>query len=136
VQRPLTTPAEAAKISVETGTVAVFAGRNEASASPPVESGSAGKPSNQQSGAAGEGAGTTRSAGAPERTPARGPHLQAGVFMQAANAQALKSTLEAQGLPVYIESRVHIGPFRDRKEAERMREKLKEMGVSTVLVGQ
>jgi DedD protein len=56
--------------------------------------------------------------------------------MQAGNAQALKSTLEAQGLPVYIESRVHVGPFRDRKEAERMRQKLQEMGVSTVLVTQ
>jgi len=68
--------------------------------------------------------------------PGRGPHLQAGVFLQPDNAQALKATLEAQGVPVYIESRVHIGPFRDRKEAERMREKLKELGHSTVLVTQ
>jgi DedD protein len=68
--------------------------------------------------------------------PVRGPHLQAGVFVQPANAQALKDSLEAQGLPVYIESRVHVGPFKTRKEAERMREKLKEMGMTTVLVPQ
>jgi DedD protein len=72
----------------------------------------------------------------PGAKPPRGPHLQAGVFMQPANAQAFKSNLEAQGLPVYVESRVHIGPFRDRKEAERVREQLREMGVATVLIAQ
>jgi DedD protein len=72
----------------------------------------------------------------PMTKPVRGPHLQAGVFLQATNAQTFKSNLEAQGFPVYIESRVHIGPFRDRKEAERAREKLREMGVTTVLIAQ
>jgi DedD protein len=84
-------------------------------------------------------AGATKSASnarASGSKPARGLHLQAGVFLQPDNAQALKATLEAQGVPVYIESRVHIGPFRDRNEAERMREKLKELGHSTVLVTQ
>jgi cell division protein FtsN len=68
--------------------------------------------------------------------PVRGPRLQAGVFQQASNAQALKANLEAQGFPVSIESRVHIGPFRDRKEAERAREKLRTMGMTTVLIAQ
>ena len=72
----------------------------------------------------------------PGAKPPRGPHLQAGVFLQPSNAQSFKSNLEAQGLPVYIESRVHVGPFRDRKEAERVREQLREMGVSTVLIAQ
>ncbi len=76
------------------------------------------------------------SAAAGASKPARGPHLQAGMFLQATNAQALKANLEAQGFPVYIESRVHIGPFRNRKEAERAREKLREMGVATVLIAQ
>ncbi|MCC6531009.1 MAG: SPOR domain-containing protein [Burkholderiales bacterium] len=66
----------------------------------------------------------------------RGPHLQAGVFLQAGNAEELKAKLQAQGVPVYIESRVQVGPFADRKEAERMREKLKAMGVATVLIVQ
>jgi DedD protein len=70
----------------------------------------------------------------PGNRPVHGPHLQAGVFLQATNAQALKANLEAQGFPVYIESRVHIGPFSDRKEAERAREKLREMGLTTVLI--
>ncbi|MPZ46388.1 MAG: hypothetical protein GEV05_23980 [Betaproteobacteria bacterium] len=72
----------------------------------------------------------------PTNKPVRGPRLQAGVFLQATNAQAFKANLEAQGFPVYIESRVHIGPFRDRKEAERAREKLRELGVTTVLIVQ
>jgi DedD protein len=72
----------------------------------------------------------------PGGKPPRGPHLQAGVFLQPANAQAFKSKLEAQGLPVYVESRVHVGPFRDRKEAERVRERLNELGLATVLVAQ
>lgn len=68
--------------------------------------------------------------------PPRGTYLQAGVFMQPANAQAFKATLESQGLPVFVESRVHIGPFQDRKEAERVREKLRESGLTTVLISQ
>jgi DedD protein len=70
----------------------------------------------------------------PAMKPVRGPRLQAGVFLQAANAQAFKAKMEAQGFPVYVESRVHIGPFRDRKEAEKAREKLRELGVPTVLI--
>ncbi|MGH8665561.1 MAG: SPOR domain-containing protein [Burkholderiales bacterium] len=76
------------------------------------------------------------SAPKPTNKPVRGPRLQAGVFLQATNAQTFKANLEAQGFPVYIESRVHIGPFRDRKEAERAREKLRELGVTTVLIAQ
>lgn len=79
----------------------------------------------------------------PEVKPARGPRLQAGVFSQAANARALKAKLEAHGFPASIEtragtgqSRVHVGPFKDRKEAERAREKLRELGVATVLIAQ
>jgi len=67
--------------------------------------------------------------------PPRGPRLQAGVFLQPANADAFKASLEAKGLPVYIESRVYVGPFRERKEAERARQTLQEMGVSSVLIG-
>jgi len=70
------------------------------------------------------------------KAPARGPHLQTGVFLHAPNAQRLKAALEGQGLPVYIESRVHVGPFRDRKEAERMRQKLMALGIASVLVTQ
>jgi DedD protein len=133
VQRPASEYGGATQAPVGVATAPNSAADNEASAAGKAD---AGKPPTEQDGASEEGAKATRSASAQERRPARGPHLQAGVFMQAANAQALKATLEAQGLPVYIESRVHIGPFRDRKEAERMREKLKEMGVATVLVVQ
>lgn len=70
----------------------------------------------------------------PKPKPTKGPHLQAGMFLQATNAEELRRKLEAQGLPVYVESRVHVGPFKDRKEAEQAREKLKALGIATVLI--
>jgi len=75
--------------------------------------------------------------------PVRGPRLQAGVFAHASNARALKAKLEAHDFPAFIESRaetgqsrVYVGPFKDRKEAQRAREKLQELGVATLLIAQ
>ena len=109
-------PAEPASALVATGAVAAGA---DSAVTPAEDSGPSKKPP----------------APAKEKLP-RGPHLQAGVFAQAVNAEELKARLEAEGLPVYIESRVQIGPFKNRKEAEKMREKLKADGVTTVLIAQ
>jgi DedD protein len=70
----------------------------------------------------------------PNKKPAKGHYLQAGMFLQATNAEELKRKLEAEGLPVFVESRVQLGPFNDRKEAEQARERLKALGVQAVLV--
>jgi DedD protein len=59
-----------------------------------------------------------------------------GIFAQPANAEDLKTKLESQGFPVYIETRVQVGPFTDRKEADKVREKLKAMGMATVFIAQ
>lgn len=72
---------------------------------------------------------------APAKLP-RGPHLQVGIFAQPANAEDLKTKLEAQGFPVYIETRVQVGPFAHRKEADKAREKLKAMGMATIFIAQ
>lgn len=79
-------------------------------------------------------AGTSTPA-APAKLP-RGPHLQVGIFAQPANAEELKTELEAQGFPVYIETRVQVGPFAHRKEADKMRAKLKAMGMATIFIAQ
>lgn len=72
---------------------------------------------------------------APAKLP-KGPHLQAGIFAQSANAEEFRRKLIADGYPAYIETRVHVGPYPNRKEAERVREKLKGEGTTTVYVPQ
>lgn len=66
----------------------------------------------------------------------KGPHLQAGIFAQPANAEEFRRKLAADGYPAYVETRVHIGPYASRKEAERVRETLKTKGTTTVFVPQ
>lgn len=66
----------------------------------------------------------------------RGPHLQAGIFASHANAEEMKKKLETEGYSVYLETRVHVGPFPSRKDADKAREKLKEQGATTVFIPQ
>jgi DedD protein len=73
--------------------------------------------------------------GSPPKLP-KGPHLQAGIFAQSANAEEFRRKLAAEGYPAYVETRVHVGPYPSRKEAERVREKLKAQGTTTVYVPQ
>ena len=56
--------------------------------------------------------------------------------MHPTNAEELKARLEAQGIPVHIAMRVQVGPFKDRAEAEAMREKLQAMGIASLLINQ
>jgi len=66
----------------------------------------------------------------------KGPHLQAGIFASPANAEEMKKKLEAEGYPAYVETRVHVGPFQNRKDADKAREKLKEQGTVTLFIPQ
>jgi len=66
----------------------------------------------------------------------KGPHLQAGIFASPANAEEMRKKLEAEGYPAYLETRVHVGPFQSRKEADKAREKLKEQGTATIYTAQ
>ncbi|WIM05254.1 MAG: SPOR domain-containing protein [Candidatus Nitricoxidivorans perseverans] len=62
--------------------------------------------------------------------------VQMGVFNNVANAEELRSKLEAAGVPTQIEARVQVGPFATRQEAELAREKLRSLGMeSGILVG-
>ena len=60
---------------------------------------------------------------------ARSYRLQMGVFTAASNAEELHAKLEKAGIPSYVESRVHVGPFKTQKEADEARRKLKELGL-------
>ena len=55
--------------------------------------------------------------------------LQVGVFSNHANAEELVTRLQQAGIPAQIESRVQVGPFASRQEADAARAKLKTLGI-------
>lgn len=60
--------------------------------------------------------------------------LQAGVFSSMQRAEELHARLALSGVPSSVETRVQVGPFRTRQEAEQAQQKLREQGIETVLV--
>lgn len=70
----------------------------------------------------------------PAAVLARSYRLQMGVFTSASNAEELHAKLEQAGIPSYVESRVHVGPFKTQKEADAARRKLKELGLGPGLL--
>lgn len=70
----------------------------------------------------------------PATVIARSYRLQMGVFTTASNAEELHAKLEKAGIPAYVESRVHVGPFRTQKEADEARRRLKELGLGPGLL--
>jgi len=60
--------------------------------------------------------------------------VQVGVFLSPANAQALQQQLLKAGMPAHTETRVQLGPYQDRREAETALAKVKKLGVNAVLV--
>src|SRR6266404_1596850 len=49
-------------------------------------------------------------------------------------SQALQQQLVKAGIPAHTETRVQLGPFQDRREAETALAKVKKLGVDAVLV--
>lgn len=64
----------------------------------------------------------------------KGFALQAGVFTDPRRAEELHAKLMLEGIPSSIESRVEVGPFKTRAEAEAARAKMKSLGIDTVLL--
>lgn len=56
-----------------------------------------------------------------------------GLFSNLGNATALIQRLKAADIPVRSETRVSVGPFQTRAEAEEAMQKLKDMGLSPML---
>ena len=51
-----------------------------------------------------------------------------GTFAPPASAEALRARLEAQGIPTVLETRLRVGPFATREEAQAAHARLKELG--------
>jgi DedD protein len=60
--------------------------------------------------------------------------LQAGVFSSVQRAEELHARLTLSGVPSTLETRVQVGPFKTRQEAEAAQAKLKELGIEAILV--
>lgn len=60
--------------------------------------------------------------------------VQAGVFSNPQKAQELHALLTLNGIPSTIETRVQVGPFKNKAEADAAREKLKELGIESLLL--
>jgi DedD protein len=66
--------------------------------------------------------------------PLPGYTLQAGVFTDPRRAEEIHTRLAQAGIPVTLETRVLVGPFRNRNEAESARAKMKAMGIDALLM--
>jgi DedD protein len=66
--------------------------------------------------------------------PLPGYTLQAGVFTDPRRAEEIHTRLAQEGIPVTLETRVLVGPFRNRNEAESARAKMKAMGIDALLM--
>jgi DedD protein len=65
--------------------------------------------------------------------PTPGYVVQLGMFTNVENAQGLLERLKSQGVPAYLETRVVVGPFRDKAEADAAQRKLQAGGISGVI---
>lgn len=55
--------------------------------------------------------------------------LQLGVFNDPARAEELVQRLRQQGLRASTETRVHLGPYLNREEAEKARTEVRRLGL-------
>ena len=62
--------------------------------------------------------------------------LQLGVFSNPDNAKQLVERLHREGIRAYSETRVQVGPFATRAEAEQARAALQRLGLSVVITPQ
>jgi len=60
---------------------------------------------------------------------ATGYVVQLGVFASVEHAESLQGKLKEQGIPTTLETRVIVGPFRDRAEADATQKKLSALGI-------
>lgn len=73
----------------------------------------------------------------PQPAPVRlfsGYTLQAGVFTNTQRAEELYAKLQLNGIPATLETRVSVGPFKTREEADAAREKMRELGIDSVML--
>ena len=76
----------------------------------------------------------TQATARPTRMPSNRFHVQAGIFVENERARTLYQRLVSAGIPTVLESRVQVGPFTTRREAEGARQQLKSMGIDSIVV--
>ncbi len=59
--------------------------------------------------------------------------VQVGLFSNHENAVQLQKRLAENGIKSYTETRLHVGPFKNKAEAEAAQVKLRELGLSPVV---
>jgi DedD protein len=59
--------------------------------------------------------------------------VQLGVFSNPALAQDLVQRLRKQGIRASTETRVHVGPFLNRQEAEKAQAELRRQGLNALV---
>lgn len=62
--------------------------------------------------------------------------VQLGVFSNPTNAIQLQEKLAQHGIKSYTETRVHVGPFTDKAEADQAMAKIRALGIGAVVVPQ
>jgi DedD protein len=61
--------------------------------------------------------------------------VQVGIFNSPVNAQALQKQLQHAGLQARLETRVQLGPFKDKRDADKALARARKLGIDAVLVG-
>lgn len=72
--------------------------------------------------------------GSKNSSPSLGYQVQLGLFSSSMNAEKLVADLKKQGLAARTETRVQLGPFRTRAEAEEAMQRLRELGYQPMLI--
>lgn len=60
--------------------------------------------------------------------------VQVGIFKSRANAQALQKQLQRAGIQAHLETRVQLGPFKDKRDADKALSSARKLGIDAVLV--
>jgi DedD protein len=66
------------------------------------------------------------------RLPSSGYVFQSGVFADTQRAEDVYAQLVLEGIPATLETRVVVGPFKNRNEAEAARVRMKELGIDVL----
>lgn len=68
------------------------------------------------------------------RMPNHRYRVQAGIFLENARARALYQKIVDAGIPAVMETRVQVGPFNTRKEAENAQKRLQKIGIDSMII--
>lgn len=60
--------------------------------------------------------------------------VQVGVFTDMENARQLQAKLAEHGIPSHTETKLQVGPFNTKAEADAAQEKLKALGMGAVIL--